>query len=75
MNTANNCQNWRRRLGLSQFKLSKLSQVSRNKISLAECGYGELSKQEVSKLKEALSQYERRGTKSVTTEKKESENV
>lgn len=37
----------RKALGLSQFKLSILSNVSRNKISQHECGYIELNPQEI----------------------------
>lgn len=44
----------RKRLGLSQFRLGQLAQVSRNRISQAECRYSCLTGQELAKLKGVL---------------------
>ncbi len=44
----------RKEYGLSQFALSKRSTVSRFKISQYELGYGELTKEEKQKIKQAL---------------------
>lgn len=44
----------RKKLGLSQFALSKMARVSRDKITLFECGYREFSDTEIKKIRGAL---------------------
>ncbi len=44
----------RKEAGLSQYRLAKVTRVSRFKISQYECGYGELSEAEAKAILDAL---------------------
>lgn len=44
----------RKACGISQFKLAQLTRISRNRISLWECGYGRLTRKEIERIRKVL---------------------
>lgn len=44
----------RKRQGLSQYKLGQLAKISRFKLSLFECGYADLTAEELDRLNKTL---------------------
>ncbi len=54
--TANKLKRIRKKLGLSQFAVSKAANVSRYKIAIYELGYGELKVEEIKRIEEVIKQ-------------------
>lgn len=55
----------RERLGLSQYELSQLCGVSRNRLSLAECEYSRLSSGEIQRILRAITEHRARVVESL----------
>lgn len=50
-------KNLRKEKKISQYRLAQLTGISRDRITKAECGYVDLSTEEASKIKNAISKY------------------
>jgi transcriptional regulator with XRE-family HTH domain len=59
----------RKKLGLSQFAVASSAKVSRYKISLYECGFGPLTKEELVRINNSLALLEKKGASHVRDSK------